>query len=80
MQQAPNDKRPGRAVPETSKKHHDHEIQRHPKRRDLIAAERNVKVIAQERGQRNVPAPPEIGETDRSVGKTEIVFQMKAER
>src|SRR5205823_8487768 len=80
VQQSPDDKSPGRAVPETTKKHDDHEIQRHPKRRDLIAAERNVKIIAQKRGKRNVPASPEIGETNRGVGKTKIVLEMKAER
>src|SRR5437899_9697254 len=41
VQQTPHDKRPGRAVPETAEEHDDHEIQRHPKRRDLIATERN---------------------------------------
>src|SRR4029077_19906274 len=80
MQQTPDDTRPGRAVPETAEKHDDDEIQRHSKRTNLSAAERNVEVIAQECRKRNVPAPPKIGETDRGVGKTEIVLKMKAER
>ena len=46
---------------------------------DLIAAERNIKVIAQECGKRDMPAPPEIGKPDGRVGKTEIIFQMKTE-
>ena len=48
-------------------------------RRDAIAAERNVKVIAQESGKRDVPASPEIREADRGVGKPEIILEMKAE-
>src|SRR5438046_3586181 len=79
VQQSPDNERPGRAVPETTEKHDDDEIQRHPKRGDLVAAERNVKVIAQESGKRDVPAPPEIGEADRGVGKTKIVLEMKTE-
>ena len=47
MKQAPNDERPGRAVPETTEKHYYHEIRRGADRTDLIAAERNVKVVAQ---------------------------------
>src|SRR5438445_250174 len=46
VQQSPDYERPGRAVPETTEKHDDHQVRRHPKRRDLITAERNVKVIA----------------------------------
>ncbi len=47
-------------------------------RTDLIAAERNVKVIAQECGKRDVPASPEIGKPNGRVRKTEIILQMKA--
>src|SRR5712691_9361439 len=79
VKQTPNHKSPCRAVPETAEKHDDNQIDRGANRADLIAAERNVKVIAQERGKRNVPAPPEIGKADGRVGKTEIILQMKAE-
>jgi len=47
VEQAPNDERPGRAVPETTEKHYYHEIRRGADRTDLIATERNVKVVAQ---------------------------------
>src|SRR6266853_1805488 len=57
--------------------HDNHQVQRGSKWPNLITAERNVKIIAQESGKRNVPAPPEIGETDRGVRKTEVVLQVK---
>src|SRR5438046_7924130 len=47
VEQAPNDERPGCAVPETTEKHYYQEIRRGADRTDLIATERNVKVVAQ---------------------------------
>ena len=38
-----------------------------------IAAERDVQVVAQPRGERDVPAPPEVREADRRVRKAEII-------
>ena len=66
-------------MPETAEEHDDDEIDRGPRPSNPVAAERNVKVIAQEGGKRNVPASPEIGKADGGVRKTEIIFQMKAE-
>ena len=48
VEQAPNDERPGRAVPETTEKHYYNEIRRCADWTNLIAAERNVKVVPQE--------------------------------
>src|SRR5207248_10371422 len=79
MQETPDDERPGRAVPKSAQEHDNNKIERGAKRPDLIAAERNVKVIAQEGGKRNVPAPPKIRETDRGVGKSKVVLKMEAE-
>ena len=79
VEQTPNHKSPGRAMPETAEEHDDDEIERGADGPDLIATERNVKVVAQESGKRNVPASPEIGEPDGGVGKTEIILEMKAE-
>src|SRR5881394_2190056 len=67
-------------MPETAQEHNDDEIDRGSRPSHPVAAEGNVKVIAQKRGKRNVPASPEIGETNRGVGKTKIVLEMKAER
>src|SRR5438094_8196136 len=78
MKQAPNYERPGRAMPEAAEKHHYDQIRRGADRTDLISAERNIKVIAQECGKGDVPASPEIGKPDGRVRKTEIILQMKA--
>ena len=37
-----------------------------------VAAERNVKIVAQPRRQRHVPASPEFGDRKRRVGHAEI--------
>ena len=66
-------------MPETAEEHDDDEIDRGARPADPVAAERNVEVVAQESGKRNVPAPPEIREADGRVGKAEIVLQMEAE-
>ena len=66
-------------MPETSQEHNDDEIDRGPRPSNPVTAEWNVKVIAQEGGKRNVPAPPEIGKANGRVRKTEIILEMKAE-
>src|SRR5450631_3839026 len=66
-------------MPKTSQEHDDDEIDRGPRPSNPVTAERKVEVIAQEGGKRNVPALPEIRETDGRIGKPEIVFQMEAE-
>src|SRR5947199_6404747 len=66
-------------MPETAQKHYDHEIYCSPRPSHPVAAERNVKVIAQKCGKRNVPASPEIGKANGRVWKTEVILQMKAE-
>ena len=53
MKQTPNNKRPGRAVPEAAEKHDDDQIYPGAHGPDLIAAYRNVKVVAQESGKRD---------------------------
>ncbi len=42
-----------------------------------IAAERNVKVVAQPGRERNVPPAPEIGEPNRRIRKPKVVRQRK---
>src|SRR2546426_8528749 len=69
-------------MPESPQEHDDDEIDRGPRPSDSVSAERNVEVVAQECGKRDVPAPPEIGKPDGCIGETEIIFEMetKAER
>ena len=44
-----------------------------------VAAERDVKVFAQPGRKRDVPAPPEIGDRFRAIGRIEILRENKAE-
>src|SRR2546423_7318988 len=78
MQQAPDDKRPGRTVPEAAQKHYDDQIGCGAVWAHLIASQRNVKVVAQERGKRDMPASPKIREPNGRVRKPEIILQMKS--
>ena len=66
-------------MPEAAEKHDDDQICPGADGTDLIAAERNIKVIAQECGKRDMPAPPEIGKPNSRVRKPEIIFQMKTQ-
>ena len=79
MQQTPNNKSPGGTVPKTTEEHDDDKIKRRTERSDLIATERNVKVIAKKSGKRNVPPPPKIREADRGIRKAKVVLEMEAE-
>src|SRR5205814_786577 len=77
VKQTPYYKGPGRAVPEAAEKHDDDQICPGTNGTDLVPPERNIEVIAQECGKRDMPAPPEIGKPNGGVRKTEIIFQMK---
>src|SRR6266511_5979311 len=77
VKQTPYYKSPGRAVPKAAEKHDDDQIRRGTNWTDLIAAERNVKIIAQECGKRDMPAPPEVGKPNGGVRKTESIFERK---
>src|SRR3954470_5097929 len=79
MEQAPDDKRPGRAVPEAANEHHDHEVDHGAGRTEAVSAQRNVEVIAQESGERDVPPSPKIGEPNGRVGKAEVVLEVEPE-
>src|SRR5207247_7561615 len=66
-------------MPETPQEHDDDEVDRGPRPSNAVAAQGNVKVIAQKSGKRDVPAPPEIGEANGRVRKTKIILEMKPE-
>ena len=79
MQRAPDHKGPGRTVPEPAEQHGDRQIDITQQRAVAVAAERNVEIVAQELRQRHVPAPPEIDDRGRLVGRVEIQRQEDAE-
>jgi hypothetical protein len=66
-------------MPETSDEHDDNEVDQRAFRAGAVASERDVKVVAQKSGERDVPAPPEIRETNGGVRISEIVAEMKTE-
>src|SRR3954468_6728240 len=66
-------------MPEPADEHDDDQVHHRAGRPAAIPAERNVKVVAQESGKRDMPAAPEIGEPDGGIGKPEVVLEMEAE-
>ena len=79
VQSTPDDKIPRRAVPESAEQHGDDQIEVSASDFAAVAAERNVEVFAQPGRKRDVPAPPEIGDRFRAVGRIEIFREDKAE-
>ena len=79
MQAAPGDEGPVRAVPQAPEQHGGHERGIGAPRTVTIAAERNVEVIAQPRGQCDMPAAPEVREPHRRVGEAEVVRHGKSQ-
>src|SRR5262249_8118787 len=79
MKQPPHDEGPGSAMPKPTEEHHDNKIERSTERSNLIATERNVKVIAKKSGKRNMPPPPKIRKADRCVGEAKIVLEMETQ-
>ena len=59
---APDQEIPTGAVPQSAEQHRQHEIAVGGKAAMAAAAERDIQVIAQPAGKRNMPAPPEIGD------------------
>ena len=79
VQTAPEDERPARAVPQPAEQHRDDQVQVASRRPLAVAAERDVEVVAQKARQRHVPAPPELDDVLRLVGRVEVERQLHAE-
>src|SRR5687767_707540 len=78
VEQTPDNECPGGAVPEAADEHDDDEIDEGAGWAGAVAAERDVEVVAQESGERDMPAPPEIREADGGIRISEVVPEMKA--
>src|SRR5207342_297096 len=59
--------------------HGEEQVEVFARRTVAVAAEWDVKVIAQEPGERDVPAPPEVGDVPCLIGRVEIHGQADAE-
>ena len=75
----PQHERPVRAVPQAGDQERDQQVQPPPALPLAVAAERNVEIIAEPRGQRDVPAAPEIADARREVRRVEVLHQVEAE-
>ena len=67
-------------MPKAAEQHGDHQVAISHPSAAAVAAEWNVQVIAQPGGERDVPAPPEIGDPPREIGTPEIDREMEAEQ
>src|SRR5476649_476794 len=76
MEQPPDDEGPRCAMPQSADEHYDHEVDHGACGASAVAADRNIKIVAQKGGERDVPAAPEIREADRGIGEPEIIFEV----
>ncbi len=74
---APGDVGPSRAVPQPAGQEADPQIHVAPPGRHPVAAERDVEVVADPGGQRDVPAPPELRDAAGDVGLLKFSFSRK---
>ena len=77
---APDDERPGRAVPEAGQQEDDEQVAVGRGAAAPVAAERDVDVVAEPARERHVPAPPEVGDRLRAeYGPVEVLGKPEAE-
>src|SRR5262245_4555847 len=79
MKAAPDHKVPGCAVPEPADHHCDNKVRVSAGKATLVSAYRNVKIFAQPRGKRDVPAAPEISDRLREIGRIKIFCENESE-
>lgn len=77
---APGDECPVRAVPEPADEEDDQRVAEHHPFRTPAAAQRDVDVVAEPRGERDVPAAPEFGDVAREIGVVEIAHEAEPEQ
>ena len=77
---APDQEIPTGAVPQSAEQHGQHQVAVGAPGAVAAAAERNVQIVAQPAGERDVPAPPEVGDAGGQVRAAEIDREMKAEQ
>ena len=79
MQPSPDHEVPRGAVPEAAEHHDDEQVHVRANATLAVPAERDVQVVAQPRGERDVPAVPELGDGLREVGRVEILREHEPE-
>src|SRR6476660_8755282 len=66
-------------MPKSADKHRNNEVRVRAGKGALVAAYRNVKIFAQPRGKRDVPASPEIGDRLRQIRRIKIFCENESE-
>ena len=66
-------------MPEAGGRPHDQYVDEPARPALSIAAQRDIEIIAEPRAQRDMPAPPEIGDAARHIGIVEIAHEFKPE-
>ena len=77
--QAPRDECPVGPVPEARERPDEKEVQNIARAGAAVAAEGNVDIVAEPRGERDVPAPPELGDAAGDIGIVEVFKKVEAE-
>ena len=75
---APNDEGPCGTVPESTEEHGDHEIEMLTHFALAVAAQGDIDIVAQPRGERDVPSVPELGDIQRTVREVEVDTQVES--
>ncbi len=73
--EAPDHEGPVCAVPDAAYREDYQGVESPARHGDAVAAERNVEVVAEPGGERDVPPPPEFLHAARQVGRVEVVDQ-----
>ncbi len=80
VEEPPDDEGPVGAMPESAHDENDERIADLHADAAAAAAQGDVEVVAEPGGQRDVPAPPELGDVAGEVGVGEIAHQVEAEQ
>ena len=79
MQGAPQDETDRRPVPQSAQEHRDHQVRVGTETALSVAAQRDVEIILQPRGERDVPPAPKLGNRGRLVGRVEVDVEPEAQ-
>ena len=80
MPQAPEYERPARSVPQAGCQKHEQFVRHRAQYPLAVAAQRDIEIIAEPCGQRNVPPPPEVRDAVGTVGIAEVFRQPDTEQ
>ena len=80
MQRAPEDEADRRTVPQPSQHHRDEQVAVGAQFAFAVAAQRDVEVVAQPRGERDMPPAPEFGDGGRLVRGVEVLGEAEAQQ